>query len=65
MFLATAVVEEGNYEEIDARSVADVLFSLTDGMWLSCLVNPETFDRRRSLTTIQHYLRAVFPNHYT
>jgi len=63
--LATAVVEEGNYEEIDARSVADVLFSLTDGMWLSCLVNPETFDRRRSLTTIQHYLRAVFPNHYT
>ena len=63
--LATAVVEEGKYEEIDARSVADVLFSLTDGMWLSCLVNPETFDRRRSLTTIQHYLRAVFPNHYT
>lgn len=63
--LATAVVEEGNYEDIDARSVADVLFSLTDGMWLSCLVNPETFDRRRALTTIQHYLRAVFPNHYT
>lgn len=62
--LATAVVEEGNYEDIDARSVADVLFSLTDGMWLSCLVNPETFDRRRALTTIQHYLRAVFPNHY-
>jgi len=63
--LATAVVEEGNYEDIDARSVADVLFPLTDGMWLSCLVNPETFDRRRARTTIQHYLRAVFPNHYT
>ena len=62
--LATAVVEGGNYESIDARSVADVLSSLTDGMWLSCLVNPETFDRRRARTTVQHYLRAVFPNHY-
>lgn len=62
--LATAVVEDGNYENIDARSVADVLSSLTDGMWLSCLVNPETFDRRCARTTVQHYLSAVFPNHY-
>ena len=62
--LATSIVRDGAYTNVDARSVADVLSSLTDGMWLSCLVNPESFDRHRAARTVRHYLGAVFPQHY-
>ena len=62
--LATTVIRDGGYENIAPRSVADVLSSLTDGMWLSCLMNPGTFDRHQALETVRHYLRAVFPDHY-
>ncbi|MDP6994374.1 MAG: TetR family transcriptional regulator C-terminal domain-containing protein [Woeseiaceae bacterium] len=62
--LATAVIQNGGYEDINPRSVADVLSSLTDGMWLSCLMNPGSFDRQQALDTIRHYLQAVFPDRY-
>jgi len=62
--LATAVIQDGDYANVNPRSVADVLSSLTDGLWLSCLMNPGTFDRLQALDTVRHYLRAVFPDHY-
>ncbi|MDH3439292.1 MAG: TetR family transcriptional regulator C-terminal domain-containing protein [Gammaproteobacteria bacterium] len=61
--LATDVIRDGGYENVDARAVADVLSSLTDGMWLSCLMNPGIFDRHHALETVRHYLGAVFPGH--
>ena len=62
--LATAVVAEGGYTQVDPQSVADTLSALTYGMWLSCLINPGQFDRHRSIKTIRDYLSAVFPDHY-
>ena len=62
--LARAIVRDGNYAGIDPGVVADALSSMTDGMWLSCLVNPKTFDRERSLDAVRSYLRAIFPQHY-
>jgi AcrR family transcriptional regulator len=62
--LATAVIHDGNYIDVNPRSVADVLSSLTDGMWLSCLMNPGTFDRRQAIDAVRHYLQAVFPDHH-
>lgn len=62
--LAASVVEDGGYEHVDPQSVADTLSALTYGMWLSCLINPGQFDRRRSMQTVRDYLAAVFPNHY-
>jgi len=62
--LATEVIRDGDYEGVNARAVADVLSSLTDGMWLSCLVNPGTFDRQHALETVRHYLGSVFPRDY-
>lgn len=62
--LAAAVIREGGYQHVAAEAVADALSSMTDGMWLSYLVNPKSFDRSAALDAVRTYLRAVFPNHY-
>jgi AcrR family transcriptional regulator len=62
--LCERIVEEGNYDDVDAQSVTDALSSLTDGFWLSCLINPKSFDRPAALRSVSSYLRAVFPDHY-
>ena len=62
--LCERIIEEGNYEAVDARTVTDALSALTDGLWLSCLINPKSFDRKQALESVYGYLRAVFPDHY-
>lgn len=62
--LVNAIIGEGDYAGIDAQTVTDVLSSLTDGLWLSCLINPKTFNRTAALTAVTSYLCAVFPGHY-
>lgn len=62
--LVSEIIRDGSYESIDAQTVTDTLSSLTDGLWLSCLINPKTFDRSAALKTVQSYLHAVFPIHY-
>ena len=62
--LADTIIREGNYAEVDAETVAEALSSLTDGLWLSNLINPKTFDRSTALNAVLSYLKAVFPDHY-
>lgn len=62
--LANTIIQEGNYKSIDAETVTEALSSLTDGLWLSCLVNPKTFNRTTALNSVLSYLFAVFPDHY-
>ena len=62
--LSQRIIDEGNYEDVDAQTVTDALSALTDGMWLACLVNPKGFDRGMALKSVAGYLRAVFPEHY-
>ena len=62
--LVEEIIRDGGYEDVDAGTVASALSSLTDGMWLSCLVNPGAFDRKAALQTVTSYLRATFPDHY-
>ena len=62
--LTDAIIRNGGYESIDAQIVVDGLSSMTDGMWLSCLVNPKTFDAVAARRTVRHYLATVFPRHY-
>ncbi len=58
------IISEGNYKNISARTVTDTLTALTDGLWLSCLINPKSFDRKAALRCIYSYLCVVFPEHY-
>jgi TetR/AcrR family transcriptional repressor of bet genes len=62
--LCESIIREGNYGDSDAQTATEALSSLTDGLWLSCLVNPGPFDRVTALKSVYSYLRAVFPKHY-
>lgn len=62
--LCEEIITDGNYQHIDAQTVTDALSSITDGLWLSCLINPKTFNREAAFKAVTSYLHAVFPNHY-
>ena len=62
--LCSRIIAEGKYDNLSPATVAFSLTSMTDGMWLSYLINPKTFDRRKALATVKTYLEATFPDHY-
>lgn len=61
--LCRDLVDDGRYavEPVDA---ANALTSMTNGLWLTCLVSPKSFDRDRALAAVDSYLVHVFPEHY-
>lgn len=62
--LVTEIIQEGGYDEIDVAAVTEALLSMTDGFWLSCLINPKTFDRHVAMSAVRQYLKTTFPKHY-
>ena len=62
--LCREIIADGGYDTVSVESVTTALTSMTNGMWLSCLINPKTFDRRVAMRAIEDYLRIVFPKHY-
>ena len=63
--LCETIIAEGNYQGISARSVGIALNSITNGMWLSCLVSPRTFDRDEAMTALTDLLHRYFPKHFS
>ena len=62
--LCEQIIKDGAYQAIDARTVTEALSSMTDGLWLSCLISPKSWDRQIARDAIHGYLRAVFPKHF-
>ncbi len=62
--LCDELVADGRYQEVTGAGVATVLTSMTNGLWLSCLVSPKLFNRRKAMDSIDEYLRCVFPKHF-
>lgn len=62
--LSKEIIAEGKYDNINAKNIADVLSSLTNGLWLSCLMSPKNWDRHAALESVKGYLKSVFPQHY-
>jgi len=62
--LCNKIITEGDYSNISPVQVTDALSSMTDGLWLSCLVRPGSWDRRQAMQAVDSYLRNVFPRHY-
>ncbi len=62
--LCMEIIAEGKYKKVNARVIAEVLSSLTNGLWLSCLISPKTWDRQAALESVQAYLASVFPKHF-
>ena len=63
--LAAEIIAEGDYQHITAESVAIVLNSMTNGLWLSFLISPRTFDRQKARDALLGYLSSVFPKHFS
>jgi TetR/AcrR family transcriptional repressor of bet genes len=62
--LCADLIEEGAYENIDAAAAAEALTSMTNGLWLSCLISPQGWDRHKAMDAVMSYLTNVFPEHY-
>lgn len=62
--LCADVIEDGGYASVSAEAATEALTSMTHGIWLSCLINPQSWDRNAAMGAIMSYLRNVFPDHY-
>lgn len=63
--LCATIIAEGKYKNVSAPSVATVLNAMTNGMWLSYLINPRSFDRQEAMSAVNDLLRSYFPKHYS
>lgn len=63
--LCDQVIEEGNYEGITGSVAAEALTSMTNGLWLSCLLSPQIWDRQLANDAVNSYLKNVFPKHFS
>ena len=63
--LCAEIIVDGKYKDVSATSVAIALTSMTNGMWLSYLISPRSFDRDQAMRAITDLLRRYFPRHYS
>lgn len=62
--LCRKIIAEGGYENLDASAIALALAALTDGLWLSCLISRQTWDRDKAENSVRTYLCNTFPEHF-
>lgn len=62
--LCEEIIAEGDYDQISASAIAIGLNAMTNGLWLSYLISPNTFDRQSAANAINEYLCSVFPKHF-
>ena len=62
--LCADLIEEGNYEGLDATLIARSIEAMTDGFWLDLLIAPESFSRDTAGSAGLLYLTRVFPRHF-
>jgi TetR/AcrR family transcriptional repressor of bet genes len=49
---------------IDPRLVAAGLQSMIEGLWIDCLMYPQTFKRDEAMATVFQYLACALPRHF-
>jgi TetR/AcrR family transcriptional repressor of bet genes len=59
------LIGEGNYECIDAGTVAAGLSAMTSGLWLDMLTNPRSMSRRDGREICRQFLATTFNRHFT
>jgi TetR/AcrR family transcriptional repressor of bet genes len=50
--------------EIDPRLVTSGLQSMIEGLWMDCLMYPQTFKRHEAMRTVLQYLAVALPRHF-
>jgi len=59
--LCRAIIEAGDYRDLDPDAVARGLNAMIDGLWLDLLVNPKGVDRAEAKRTCFAFLARLFP----
>lgn len=62
--LCREIIREGGYAAVEAQQVAIALTSMTNGLWLSCLLDPQDWDHDAAAAAVTAYLATVFPLHF-
>ena len=62
--LCGELIADGDYRDIEATTVAYALASMINGLWLSCLISPQSWDRNKAIAAVMSYLHSVFPKHF-
>jgi AcrR family transcriptional regulator len=62
--LCDQIIQDGDYEGITGRAAAEALTSMTNGLWLSCLLSPQSWDRQLAKDAVDSYLKNVFTKHF-
>ena len=62
--LCVDLVAEGGYRNVEAKTIAYGVSSMINGLWLSCLISPQTWDRQNAMAAIMSYLGNAFPKHF-
>lgn len=62
--LCDEIIKDGYYPNVTANNVATALTSMTNGLWLSCLISPQSWSRHDALDAVRCYLSVVFPQHF-
>ncbi|MEZ5773370.1 MAG: TetR family transcriptional regulator C-terminal domain-containing protein [Hyphomicrobiaceae bacterium] len=58
------LVAAGGYR-IDPQATAIGLQAMIEGLWLDCLMYPQSFRREDAMATVMSYLAAVMPDHFS
>ncbi len=62
--LCEELIAESDYRNVEPRTVSYALAAMINGLWLSCLVSPQTWDRSKAMDVVMGYLRGIFPKHF-
>jgi len=62
--LCQDLIDDASYDNVGAAAAARALTSMTNGLWLSCLISPKSWDRDAALEAVSSYLDNVFPRHF-
>ncbi len=62
--LCSDIIEEGGYDTVSAATATEALSSMSNGLWLSNLISPGSWDRHQAMDAVMSYLTHVFPGHY-
>ncbi|MDH3748255.1 MAG: TetR/AcrR family transcriptional regulator [Gammaproteobacteria bacterium] len=62
--LCADIIADGGYTQASASAAALALTSMTNGLWLSCLISPQSWHRHDAMAAVKIYLANVFPNHF-
>jgi len=62
--LVAELIEEGQYGDLDASTIAKGLAAMAQGLWLDGLVSPREMNRDVAKNILLTYLSCLFPRHY-